>query len=87
MNEEQSRSVLETGLFNGKSFPFPFILAPSGKVNSQVLSSLKSGEEVTILFNNKPFATLIVDGVFHIDPSHRIKQIYWHWTIYRTLGF
>lgn len=76
MNEEQSKSVLETGLFNGKSFPFPFILAPSGKVNSQVLSSLESGEEVTILFNNKPFATLIVDEVFHIDPSQRIKQIY-----------
>ncbi|MGE4397173.1 MAG: sulfate adenylyltransferase, partial [Sulfurimonas sp.] len=76
MNEEQSKSVLKTGLINGKSFPFPFLLAPAGKMNSEVLASLKKGEEVTILFEKKPFATLIVDEVFHIDPSDRIKQIY-----------
>ncbi len=76
MNEEQSTSVLKTGLINGKSFPFPFLLAPAGKMNTEVLASLKKGEEVTILFEKKPFATLIVDEVFHIDPSERIKQIY-----------
>ncbi|MDY0123504.1 sulfate adenylyltransferase [Sulfurimonas sp.] len=76
MNEEQSKSVLKTGLINGKSFPFPFLLAPAGKMNSEVLASLKKDEEVTILFEKKPFATLIVDEVFHIDPSDRIKQIY-----------
>jgi sulfate adenylyltransferase len=76
MNEEQSRSVLQTGLIDGKSFPFPFILAPSGKVNAEVLSSLEKGEEITILFEKKPFATLIVDEVFSIDPNHRIRQIY-----------
>lgn len=76
MNEEQSKSVLKSGLFNGKSFPFPFLLAPSGKMNAEVLSSLEPNEEVTILFNNKPFAYLKVDEVFHIDPSERIKQIY-----------
>jgi len=76
MNEEQSRSVLKTGLIDGKSFPFPFILAPSGKVNAEVLSSLEKGEEITILFEKKPFATLIVDEVFSIDPNHRIRQIY-----------
>ena len=54
MNEEQSRSVLKTGLIDGKSFPFPFILAPSGKVNAEVLSSLEKGEEITILFEKKP---------------------------------
>ncbi|MCK9455113.1 sulfate adenylyltransferase [Sulfurimonas sp.] len=76
MNEQQSKSVLETGLINGKSFPFPFILTPSGKMNADVLSSAKKGEEITILFEKEPFATLIVDEVFHIDPSDRIKQIY-----------
>lgn len=76
MNEEQSKSVLKTGLINGKSFPFPFILAPAGKINAEVLASLKKGEEVTILFEEKPFALLIVDEIFHIDPSERIKQIY-----------
>ncbi|MDQ1268684.1 MAG: sulfate adenylyltransferase [Campylobacterota bacterium] len=76
MNEEQSRSVLKTGLINGKSFPFPFLLAPAGKMNAEVLASLEKGEEITILFEEKPFATLVVDEVFHIDPSERIKQIY-----------
>ncbi len=76
MNEQQSKSILKTGLIDGKSFPFPFILAPSGKTNAEVLNSLKKGEEVVILFENKPFATLIVDEVFHINPSDRIKQIY-----------
>lgn len=76
MNEAQSRSVLKTGLIDGKSFPFPFILAPSGKINSEVLSSLERGEEITILFEKKPFATLIVDEVFSIDPNQRIRQIY-----------
>lgn len=76
MNEEQSRSVLKTGLINGKSFPFPFMLAPAGKMNAEVLASLTKGEEITILFEEKPFATLIVDEVFHVDPSERIKQIY-----------
>lgn len=76
MNEQESKNVLKTGLINDRSFPFPFILAPSGKVNAEVLKSLKKGEEVTILFENEPFASLIVDEVFHIDPKERIKQIY-----------
>lgn len=76
MNKKQSKEVLESGLFEGKSFPFPFILAPSGKTNSEVLKSLTNGEEITILFDKEPFATLIVEEVFHIDPKDRIKQIY-----------
>ena len=76
MNEEQSKSVLRTGLIDGKSFPFPFILAPSGKRNLEVLGSLKKDEEITILFEEEPFATLTVDEVFHIDPNQRIRQIY-----------
>lgn len=76
MNFKESQDVLRTGLINGKTFPFPFILAPSGKMNAEVLSSLQNGEEITILFENKPFATLVVEEVFHIDPSDRIKHIY-----------
>jgi sulfate adenylyltransferase len=76
MNKAQSIEVLESGLFKGRSFPFPFILAPSGKRNTEVLKSLSRGEEVTILFEKEPFATLIVDETFHIDPIDRIKQIY-----------
>lgn len=76
MGEKESKSVLKTGLIDGKSFPFPFILAPAGKINAEVLASLTKDEEITILFEEKPFATLVVDEVFHVDPSERIKQIY-----------
>jgi len=76
MNLTQSKDVSKTGLVNNKSFPFSFILAPSGKMNEEVLKSLKTSDEITILLENKPFATLIVDEVFHIDKNERVKQIY-----------
>ncbi len=76
MNEAQSREVLATGLIGDQTFPFPFILAPSGRKNKEVLSSLKKGDEITILFEQKPFAILVVDETFKIDPKERIKQIY-----------
>ncbi len=76
MGKEESFRVLKDGLINGKTFPFPFILAPSGVQNEKVLKSLKVGEELTILCNKKEFAILIVDEVFEIDPSERTKHIY-----------
>jgi len=76
MNSQEYKEVLQTGLIDGITFPFPFILAPSGKMNSKVLNNVEKSEEITIFFNDQPFATLIVEEVFHIDPSDRIKQIY-----------
>jgi len=76
MNLTQSKDVSKTGLVNNKSFPFPFILAPSGKMNEEVLKSLKASEEITILLEDEPFAILTVDEVFHIDKNERVKQIY-----------
>ena len=77
MNSKESNDVLKTGLINGQTFPFPFILAPSGKMNADILSSIKTGEEL-ILLNDKEeeFATLIVEEVFEIDPLERVRQIY-----------
>jgi len=76
MNEAQSKEILQSGMIDGQTFPFPFILAPSGKKNQEVLKGLKKGEEITILYEKKPFATLMVDETFKIDPKERIKQIY-----------
>jgi len=76
MNEAESKKVIETGLIDGQSFPFPFILAPSGNKNEQVIQSLENGEEITILCQNKAFATLIVEETFQIDPKERVKHIY-----------
>jgi len=76
MSQAESKDVLETGLIKGKTFPFPFILAPSGKKNETIIPSLKAGEEVTILCEDNIFAILVVDEVFQIDPKQRIKHIY-----------
>jgi len=76
MSEAESLEVLQTGLINGQSFPFPFILAPSGNKNEKLIASLQKGEEITILSDGKIFATLIVNDAFQIDPKERIKYIY-----------
>jgi sulfate adenylyltransferase len=76
MNEQESKNVLDSGLIDGKSFPFPFILAPSGKKNEEIIQTLDKDEEVTILCDGKDFATLIVDETFLIDPKERVKHIY-----------
>ncbi len=76
MGKEKSKKVLETGLIKDKSFPFPFVLAPSGAKNNQIIQTLEIGEKITILCEGEPFATLIVDEVFEIDPSERVKHIY-----------
>ncbi len=76
MSEAESLEVLQTGLINGQSFPFPFILAPSGKKNEEVIASLKKEEEVTIICDSEVFATLIVNDTFQIDPKERVKHIY-----------
>ena len=76
MGEKESQEVLRTGLIHGKTFPFPFILAPSGTINEEVLKSLVKGEEITILCEGNPYALLVVDEVFKINPQERTKQIY-----------
>ena len=76
MGKKESQEVLDTGMLNGKTFPFPFILAPSGRKNEEVIRSLESGEEIDILCDGDLFATLIVDETFQIDPKERVKHIY-----------
>ncbi len=76
MGKEESAKVLDTGLIDSKSFPFPFILSPSGEKNEKIIASLEVGEEVTIICQEKEFATLIVDETFMINPKDRVKHIY-----------
>jgi len=76
MNKQEAEEVLQTGLINGQSFPFPFILAPSGKKNEDVLASLEKGEEVLIICDDEEFALLDVEETFKIDPNERVKHIY-----------
>jgi len=76
MTQQESQEVLNTGLIKNKSFPFPFILAPSGKKNEEVISQLTKGEEVEIICEGELFALLKVDETFQIDPHDRVKHIY-----------
>ena len=76
MNRAQSHAVIATGKHNGQTFPFPFILAPSGKRNHQVLQNIQNGEELNLICNQQLVGHLIVDEVFKIDIKERLKQIY-----------
>jgi len=76
MSEKESLDVLTTGVIDGKSFPFPFILAPSGNKNEEIIQSLEKDEEVDIICDGEQFATLIVQERFKIDPKERVKHIY-----------
>lgn len=76
MNEKESQEVLQTGLIDGQSFPFPFILAPSGKKNESIIQSLQPNEEVTIICDGEEFAILKVEETFQINPKERVKHIY-----------
>ena len=76
MNEAQSKEVLSSGMFMGKTFPFPLILSPSGKVNETILMSAHQGEVLDLICDNVLIGELCVDEVYPIDPRERLRQIY-----------
>jgi len=76
MSKNEADEVAKTGMIDGKTFPFPFILAPAGKKNEEIIQTIKVGEEVSLICEGKEFATLTVDDVFEIDPKERLVQIY-----------
>ncbi|MDD2368537.1 MAG: sulfate adenylyltransferase [Sulfuricurvum sp.] len=76
MNEAQSKEVLASGMFQGKTFPFPLILSPSGKVNETVLMSAQKGEILDLICDNTLVGELCVDEIYPIDPRERLRQIY-----------
>jgi sulfate adenylyltransferase len=76
MNKAETLEVLKTGLVDGKTFPFPFILSPSGKTNEKTLKSCEKGEQLELFVDKEHFGYLIVDEVFDINPRERVRQIY-----------
>jgi len=76
MNEKQSKEVLSSGMFMGKTFPFPLILSPNGKVNETILTSAQQGEMLDLICDNVLIGELCVDEVYPIDPRERLRQIY-----------
>ncbi len=76
MDKKSSEEVNRTKLYKGHSFPFPFILAPKGKRNEDVLKSLKPKERVELIVENKPVGWIETKEVFEIDPQERLLEIY-----------
>ncbi len=76
MNKKQTQEVLDTGLLNNRTFPFPFILAPSGKMNESILRSALKGEQLDLVNDGDVVGSLTVEETFVIDPKERVRQIY-----------
>jgi sulfate adenylyltransferase len=76
MNEEEAIEVRKTKLYKGVSFPFPFLLTPSGEKNKECLERLEKGDVVELVHQKKVVGNLTVDKTFEIDPQDRLKCIY-----------
>ncbi|WP_416825709.1 sulfate adenylyltransferase [Helicobacter ganmani] len=75
MNEKEMHEIDNTGLFEGQSFPFSFILAPAGKRNEQVMKESKKGDEIALICENHLCGKLLVDSAFKIDKQARLFKI------------
>ena len=76
MNQKEAKEVRETKMYKGVSFPFAFILTPSGKTNENVLKSLQKGDVVDLVTDGKIMGELIVDETFDISPKDRLRCIF-----------
>jgi len=76
MNKEEALEVEDTGRYKGKPFPFPFILAPAGKRNKEVITSLQKGETIDLIVGKKVRGQIKAEGFFEINRVKRIEQIF-----------
>jgi len=76
MNKEEALEVENTGRYKGKPFPFPFILAPAGKRNREVITSLQKGETIDLIVGKKVRGQIKAEGFFEINRVKRIEQIF-----------
>lgn len=78
MNEEDYMSVLNTGrLKNGVIWPVPLSFAPTGETNKEVIKTLKVGQEVALIDENKePIAILILNDIFDYDRAFRASKLF-----------
>ena len=76
MNKAEYEEVAKSGYYKGKPFPFPFIIAPAGEKNREVLMTAYQGEPLDFIVDGKVKGTIIVDEVFEVDKKKRIEQIF-----------
>lgn len=76
MSEEEAKEVDKSGIYKGKTFPFSFVLAPSGKRNEEILKSASKGETLDLMCSNKKYGEIKLEEVFRIDPIKRVEKIF-----------
>ncbi len=76
MDSKTAKIVDETKEYKGVPFPFSFILAPTGKRNSEVIKSLNIGESVDLISQDRVVGELKVEDIFEVDPHQRLLNIY-----------
>jgi len=76
MNKQEAKIVDETKKYNNITFPFSFILAPNGKRNKEVLSTIKNNETLDLVCDNKICGKITSKEVFRINKQERIKIIF-----------
>ena len=76
MNQKEANEVDKKGIYKNKTFPFSFILAPSGKKNEEILKSIKPNEILDLICENRKYGEIVTKEVFKIDPLKRVEKIF-----------
>ena len=76
MDSKTAQRVDKEKHYKGVPFPFSFILAPTGKRNREVIQSLKRGETVDLISQDRVVGELMVEDIFEVNPHERLLNIY-----------
>lgn len=76
MTKKEALDVEKTGMYQEIPFPFPFILAPNGKKNTETLKTAIRGERLDFIVDGEIKGHIVVDEVFKVDKKRRIEQIF-----------
>lgn len=78
MGKTEANRVDMVKVFGGHSFPFSFLLAPSGKRNSEVLETTFNGEVLDLILveDKTKVGEIIADESFLIDKKRRCEIIF-----------
>ncbi|MBE0490646.1 MAG: sulfate adenylyltransferase [Sulfurospirillum sp.] len=76
MNRNEAHEVERTHLYKDHAFPFPFIIAPFGEKNTQILKNTQKGEVLDFVVDGKIRGHITTQEVFEVDKKRRIKQIF-----------
>ncbi len=76
MDEKEAENVRKTRQYKNQFLPFPFILAPAGKRNKEVLKNTKKNEILKLMVNKQFMGYIKTKSVYKIDKQKRIKAIF-----------